>query len=1284
MKSKHWLGIVTIIGLFILMSVIIVKGLNSDPTIKATQEERPTVNGLSLQTNPIQDLNTSFDIQIELPADLTTKVELEVPSLVSFDEAKAIQQNEHVKATITYQQATSTVTIQPNQEEKAVATVDDDASEISNTDLKLPFIAKELGDGVFSAKVESQETITQEVSIVDPEQKDDALIDSTPITDSIESVATEKEEALEDPTFATMKINALAVEPRAGTDVSTWAEFISALGNAAVSSINITADLTRGTGAAAGTYTRSITINGNGHTIDFGANNGSITLGAGPVGSVLQLNDLTIKKAGAAAIITATAANSSRWEVIVKSVNGAETGNVSSFINLPNGTITIDGGNSTYNLSNANTVFTAMNFNVINGAKLNSSVNGNNYYSSVAGSKVTINGGSSIYFYSESGVAMEMTARTDFEVSDPGTLLSVEGNSNSTGDGGALISIVGAGTEINLKNQAEIKVHSKRTVAMLMNSAGGVFNVSGGSKLSLQSDNNANNLGATLRFRLSGNMTFNVSENSEINITKTGGAAPAVRMYGTDNKFFVSSGGKVAIHNYGNGTPNNGGVDAGNQGIYYTGNNGEFELIGKGSEVKVVADNGPAIDMGARTGSITAGEGTVFVAEGNTRAATSGIFNTGVSTISVNKPLFYDFRNDRTGGGYVFDVRANSTFTSTQSDLSVWNIGDNLDGDPAKNWSLFDYVLSGANFVTINSTNVPTEFNTSASSYGSKGAASYSRMSGNNAAPIVDELRMPTNADKSIFGHVKVPIGTTGGRDAWTNEAYVVVQVTKPNGTVTEFTAPTIGMNNTSTGLSIYGEKARAGMFKITLPNNQFVETGDQVKVIKAWRGVSDPNSNRNHSSLPEDLIAPDRVSKDVTPPTPTKISDEAMLNNAAKQISGHSAEPNSMVRITVNETEITGTAVVLKDGSWTFDLPRYLEKADVVQIFLQDQAGVATGVDSPPVTNDTVGNKNPKATIAYHDAIFEAAPKFTIKDVLPDTNKVVKSVTVNNSNNTTQVGSILTYTLDISNNKAATIKTQWKDIYAVDILDEGLDPDLSSVKVNGSNLPADKIQFDETTRELKINVNDLNTQESTKVTFDAKVNAKGINKVIFNTATAIGNSPREVEPFKPGANDPTATMQTYQAVSNKIPNPGGSVFGVLEFISAPSSISFGEDLKVSAKNKVYGIESMNDGLIVQDSRALKSSWTMTAKMLSVLKSTSGHELPNAVHYSSNGNSPVINQDATVIMEHTNTNEDPLTINNTWNKDSEGLILKIDGGKAKAESYSGMIQWTLQDTPPNK
>lgn len=58
-------------------------------------------------------------------------------------------------------------------------------------------------------------------------------------------------------------------------------------------------------------------------------------------------------------------------------------------------------------------------------------------------------------------------------------------------------------------------------------------------------------------------------------------------------------------------------------------------------------------------------------------------------------------------GGYVFNVNNGSTFKSIQSDLSVWARGDNLDGDPVKNWSLFDYQLSGANFVRIDSTNVP-------------------------------------------------------------------------------------------------------------------------------------------------------------------------------------------------------------------------------------------------------------------------------------------------------------------------------------------------------------------------------------------------------------------------------------------------------------------------------------------------------------------------------------------------------------------------------------------------
>nr|WGD97684.1 hypothetical protein P5627_19685 [Bacillus safensis] len=64
--------------------------------------------------------------------------------------------------------------------------------------------------------------------------------------------------------------------------------------------------------------------------------------------------------------------------------------------------------------------------------------------------------------------------------------------------------------------------------------------------------------------------------------------------------------------------------------------------------------------------------GTTFIAEGRTRDINNGIFNAGLATVKVDEPKFYDFRNNRSGGGSIFQLNSSSTFTSTSSDLAVW------------------------------------------------------------------------------------------------------------------------------------------------------------------------------------------------------------------------------------------------------------------------------------------------------------------------------------------------------------------------------------------------------------------------------------------------------------------------------------------------------------------------------------------------------------------------------------------------------------------------------------
>lgn len=137
-----------------------------------------------------------------------------------------------------------------------------------------------------------------------------------------------------------------------------------------------------------------------------------------------------------------------------------------------------------------------------------------------------------------------------------------------------------------------------------------------------------------------------------------------------------------------------------------------------------------------------------------------------------------------------------------------------------------------------------------------------------------------------------------------------------------------------------------------------------------------------------------------------------------------------------------------------------------------------------------------------------------------------------------------------------------------------------------------------------------------------------------------------------------------------------------LKFISAPSQISFGEGLKISTKSEVYPISEMIGSLSVQDTRANKSKWSITAKMSKVLESSSGHTLKNAIYYRHGAKNQVLGSEAISIYDGLSSDDGVLSISDGWSGE-EGLSLRIKTGAAFPEEYSGEINWALQDTPEN-
>ena len=1310
MSKKKKIGFSSFVLICIGLFVLAVQ-FSANQRLKAleTNEDKNPLIELVMDSEELLKDN-EFNLTVLVSPDVTKDIVLPIPEGLTF----MTEQMESEDYQVTYDSTSRLMTIELSPIEE-VESENNSATEalVQNKAERKPLVIP------LAFKVENTGEYTLEAKTIYQENSLSSNQVTFSVTETQEKLELETDEELEEPIIdaPTVDENAptLLRSPKSAVaNVGTWDEFGAAINDPSVSEINLTANIYQQSWnlTKLNILTRSLTINGNNFRLDLESK--GIQLGIVPVETQLTVDNVKINKTVSAHIpifnaVTGASGSGTNWVINISNVLTDEE-NESGLIGAVNATVILRETNNLHlraatsqlnvqklifeensifksrsRLANGIQPTTLSAIAITNGTIL---VKKNAKVSIINDGKSKEKAGKPVQSSSSAiaGSISNFTMESDSEVLTEANIYSYRTTikNNFTMTGGAKFEAIGTANSIFVSAEnvgkgagvpATINISGARTSFILSSH-----------RIGSSED------GAVIRIQGDGSV-FNVTDDAEVNVTKRisysklKGSAPVVRMDGKDNHININTGGKFILHNTGSDGPNDGLGSSGNQGLLFTGGNGAvFNLKDAGSSAEIRSNYGPAL-VSTGSSKITAGEGTIFKMRGRTKSKSGALFNTATSEITVDRPLFFDFRNDQYDGakGTIFNATAGSTFTSIQSDLSVWPHETNLNASPAKNWSLFDYKLSGANFTKIDSTNVPNEFNTGANSFGSTGASAYSRMTGGKVRAVVDELRAPTNADKSIFGHVTIPLDGENGRDAFTDEAFVVVKLTKANGKSQELTGRTIGKNNNNLGLSVYGEASRGGMFKIPVPNDVFLETGDKIEVVRAWRGGADSNSNRVHHSLPEDLVAPNRTTFDITPPNPAVITNSRVVDNATKQISGKANEPGSEVEISVNGVDLATTTTVQPNGTFVFNLPHYLEKDDLVQVKLRDHAGLAStvGVDHPPSTNNAVGNGNPTTNLTFHDQVFMAAPSIIVKDVLPDTNKAVKSVVVDNSKNATQIGSILTYTIDVENNKPAAIATNWKAVTIEDQLDKALDPDLNSFALNGILIPATKVEFNEETRLLRVKVGDLGSNKKAKLTFNTRVNKTGINRTIFNKATIIGNSPREVEPFKVGPENPTAAKQKIQTSSNKIANPGGPVFGVLELVSTPTTISFGEDLKIAPTKQRYPVTEMSGGLTVQDSRAVKASWSITARMTSILESAEGKKLPNAMHYTYNGIDQILGTDSIVVYQHTSTNEDPLSISDSWNV-QEGLNLQIPAGRVYPGRYRGTIEWTLQDTPETK
>ncbi|MGX7244597.1 pectate lyase-like adhesive domain-containing protein [Enterococcus quebecensis] len=1090
-------------------------------------------------------------------------------------------------------------------------------------------------------------------------------------------------------------------------DVANWTDLIAALRDTTIDRINITANFT--SGAALPAVNRELVINGNNHVIGFGARYFDI----GATGKI-TISDLEYTG-------TNYLASGSGILVLTNKISSS-AGNSSVLANMNGATVIFDNVDLYFDSTSSTGAVAAKTFLITNQSKVDS--NSERFYQITAtsntGATFIVDKQSKVLLSSMKGTGtgnrgqpIQATRQLDMTVEGAGTELKIRGNGRQNVDYTGLINIDADASTITVENEAILDIYTENTSGINMQSLGGMFNVKNKSLLNIrQTGDNNYERAAMIRFRLRGNMQFNIEGQSEIKMVKESGSAPGIRMYGGGNAINVSGGSDFTLVNRGTGTPIDPGGNGGNQGILYTNGSAtpdSFVVKDEDSSVDIQATNGAAIDARGLNMSIVAGTGTYFVARGQTRTAGTGIFNAGNLKADFAAMKYFDFVNTRPGGGLVFDTSSGSTFQSLHSDISVWVVGvNNIAGNPMRSFVSANIVLTGANFGTIGSgtdAEVLDGFNKDG------GMPKYTRLNGNNQKAVVDELRVPTNADKYIFGHAGIPEGKhDSNRDAFTGEVSVVVGVYDENDTLLYKTTGTIVEDSTGSGkISVYGDDARGGIFKLdTEAKETFLKTGQKIKVLEAWRGNKD--TGKVHISEEKDLTAPNRSVLDVTPPIPTKLTD-AKLNNATKVLSGTGAEVGGSVFIYYDSGDnnigtLLGSVAVGIDGTWSFNLPQYVDKTKELSVYLKDKAGKHTaaqlipsnpedpnstkvydqiGLIKPPVTNVEDGNINPYKDLSYHDAVFTGVAKYEVADVLPTaalkktTATYREGVKVAN----TQVGDTVLYTLTATNSKDAAVQTNWKNIVIKDALPEELIFDAAKAEVTIGGNPAQTNQYSYENGVLSFKVGELKTQESVVVTFKVTVAETAVDKEIFNEATVTGDSPREV-PFVAGPNDPNALFEQVTAKSERVGLDGGKVFGVLSLSSAPSVIDFG--LKKTGSYGQFSAEKpvYDQPLIVSDSRASITDWELTAKVIKVMESEddSSYKLPEAIVYKKGTSESVLKLDEPNVIA---TSGDLSAARGSYDVSEEEWAKKGNGFKMmlqpnqyrKLGEYTATIEFTL-------
>lgn len=787
-----------------------------------------------------------------------------------------------------------------------------------------------------------------------------------------------------------------AVSPKAATIVTSWEELSAALGDTTVSQITVSKDLQATKDIL---VNRAVSIDFGKHVVNFSTYSIIVDDKAD-----LKVSDLTFTGSKTAFRGNKTYSTTLGTIQFTGTIT-AQTTNTGAFLTMPGGTALFSAAEFTYSNSSAIGVMKpgldVKNLTITNGTIIKSTaakfvattdaadVGGN--YIIDGGSIVSTN--DTLGSLNTSGQIWKLSYTVTFSVTGPGTKLLIETNYTNgriEGNGAFVIgsnypATDNANSKLSVTNSAEFTINSETSTAMYFNGTDSSIEVSQKGSLAItqkseigKSTNEALRLGSKTN-----NKKISVSDQGVFKVTKEKGLNAALYISGDNNEVSVTSGADFIVKQL-EPAPQATSDDAKGQAIIFrssltdpkntftsSGTNTNIELISSGGGViQQSTNNGPKGTLG-----ITVGPGVYFVARGKVSnhviKRTEGLFEANVLNFNLDQPKYYDIRNNNGELGAMFIGETQSTFNTTNSTISFWKDTANLDGNASHFWKNATFAFSGKDLGTLSSTSI-AEMNTVFTT--SNTLTNYARISANNQLGQIDALRKPTDADRYLYAHASFPEGKYDeSRDAMADEVKLTLGVYDSENNEIKKVA-----GNTQGEFSIYGEAVTAGWTKI--PYEGLLTAGTQIKVLQAQ--LLD-EANQPTITLPaEDLLAEPQTVVDVTPPEPIKAATSVLAPNT-RTISG-TGEPEALISLEVNGAAVASTTSVKADGTFELVLPETvnLKIGDVVQVFAKDHAG-KVDITNPPITNDAVGNIEPKTVADFHDTSFKAATILPVDGML-------------------------------------------------------------------------------------------------------------------------------------------------------------------------------------------------------------------------------------------------------------------------------------------------------------